>query len=237
MALNMNDKEYLASQIIPEVDFNLTTNGITLTSERISTPRFIPFEHGGRCRECKSTEVELDFIVTKEGVTIYCTRLSIPRFVPFDCIYDLPGHCFFKIKNKGRVLNIPYGSKNVCPIKNSNCLKRDAIEQLPLPPPPPPPLQNQELLTPPPMSPPLAPQQELLTPPPASPQPEMPSQEIPTALSPIKEEPSIKENEDAVLLEFYDSMQAVTMGMISTENEVKNEVVNNPDDTKLQPPL
>jgi len=93
----MNDKKSLFTQIIPEVDFNVTTNGITITSERITTPRFIPFEHGGRCRECKSTEVELDFIVTKEGVTIYCTRLSTPRLVPFDCIYDLPGHCFFKV--------------------------------------------------------------------------------------------------------------------------------------------
>ena len=97
MAINMNDKMSLLTQIIPEVEFNFTTNGITLTSERISTPRFIPFENGGRCRECKSTEVELDFIVTKEGVTIYCTRFSAPRFVPFDCIYDLPGHCFFKV--------------------------------------------------------------------------------------------------------------------------------------------
>ena len=38
MALNINDKESLAAQIIPEVDFNLNSNGITITSERISTP-------------------------------------------------------------------------------------------------------------------------------------------------------------------------------------------------------
>nr|CAD2160369.1 unnamed protein product [Meloidogyne enterolobii]CAD2205853.1 unnamed protein product [Meloidogyne enterolobii] len=234
MAINMNDKMSLLTQIIPEVEFNFTTNGITLTSERISTPRFIPFENGGRCRECKSTEVELDFIVTKEGVTIYCTRFSAPRFVPFDCIYDLPGHCFFKIKNKGRVLNIPYGSQSVCPVTNFR--KREAEAQLLPPPPPPPPLPPQnELLTPPPVSPPIAPQPELHTPPLASPEKEITSQEPLIALSPIKEEP--KENEDAVLLEFFDSMQAVTMGIMPTQSEVKNEVVNNPSDTNLQPPL
>lgn len=43
-------------------------------------------------------------------------------------------------------------------------------------------------------------------------------------------------NDDAVLLEFFDSMQAVTMG-ISTETDVKKEVINNPEDTNLQPPL
>ncbi|KAL7070877.1 hypothetical protein ACQ4LE_009962 [Meloidogyne hapla] len=57
----------------------------------------------------KRSEVELDFIVTKEGVTIYCTRIKSPTFIPFDTIYDLPSHCFFKIKNKGRIFNIQHG--------------------------------------------------------------------------------------------------------------------------------
>jgi len=105
---------------------------------------------------------------------------------------------------------------------------------MPTPPPPPLPPQ-QELLTQSPISPPLAPQTELLSPPPASPEKEITSQEPLIALSPIKEEP--KENEDAVLLEFFDSMQAVTMGIMPTQSEVNNEVVNNPDDTNLQPPL
>uniref|UniRef100_A0A915MG61 Uncharacterized protein n=1 Tax=Meloidogyne javanica TaxID=6303 RepID=A0A915MG61_MELJA len=120
-----------------------------------------------------------------------------------------------------------------CPVKNSQ--KREATTQLPMPIPPPPPLPpQQELLTQSPISPPLAPQPELLSPPLASPEKEITSQEPLIALSPIKEP---KENEDAVLLEFFDSMQAVTKGMMSTQNEVKNEDVNNPDDTTLQPPL
>nr|CAD2174285.1 unnamed protein product [Meloidogyne enterolobii] len=106
MALNMTDKKFLASQILPEVEFSITSIGITLSSSRLSTPRFVPYDQAGRCRECKSTEVELDFAITKEGVTTWCTRFAGSRFVPFDKIYDLPGHCFFKIRNKGRVFNI-----------------------------------------------------------------------------------------------------------------------------------
>jgi hypothetical protein len=98
MALNMSNKKNLMNQIIPDVDFNITANGLTISApKRISTPRFVPFDHAGRCRECKGSEVELDFIVTKEGVTCYCTRIKASTFVPFDTIYDLPGHCFFKV--------------------------------------------------------------------------------------------------------------------------------------------
>nr|CAD2173906.1 unnamed protein product [Meloidogyne enterolobii]CAD2200789.1 unnamed protein product [Meloidogyne enterolobii] len=221
MALNMNDKKSLFTQLIPEVDFNITTNGITITSERITTPRFIPFEHGGRCRECKSTEVELDFIVTKEGVTIYCTRLSTPRLVPFDCIYDLPGHCFFKIKNKGRVLNIPYGSQDVRSVENTNSRKREATTQLE-------PLQ----------SPPHEPPQEVVDPPLIE---DVQNIEQPPPIiieTPVKDSNVIGQanEEDAVLMEFFDSMQAVTMG-ISSDAEVKNEVIAEMKETNLQSSL
>uniref|UniRef100_A0A914LYC6 Uncharacterized protein n=1 Tax=Meloidogyne incognita TaxID=6306 RepID=A0A914LYC6_MELIC len=221
MALNMNDKKSLFTQIIPEVDFNVTTNGITITSERITTPRFIPFEHGGRCRECKSTEVELDFIVTKEGVTIYCTRLSTPRLVPFDCIYDLPGHCFFKIKNKGRVLNIPYGSQDVRSVENGNSRKREATTQLsPLQSPPHEPLQEV-------VDPPLIEDDKNIE------QPNTIMTETSVNDLDVMKRPN---EDDAVIMEFFDSMQAVTMGM-SSEVEVKNEVIAKMEDINLQPPL
>uniref|UniRef100_A0A183BZP9 WHEP-TRS domain-containing protein n=1 Tax=Globodera pallida TaxID=36090 RepID=A0A183BZP9_GLOPA len=51
-------------------------------------------------------------MITKEGVTIWCSRIKNTQFVPFDVIYDLPGHCFFRVKNKARVFNIPYGDPN-----------------------------------------------------------------------------------------------------------------------------
>uniref|UniRef100_A0A914N0D0 Uncharacterized protein n=2 Tax=Meloidogyne incognita TaxID=6306 RepID=A0A914N0D0_MELIC len=106
----MNNNKNLTSQILPEVEISINLNGITISSERLTPSRFVPYDIGGKCRECKSTEVEVDFIVTKDGITIYCTRISGTRYVPFDSTYDLPGICFFRIKNKGRVFNIPYGS-------------------------------------------------------------------------------------------------------------------------------
>nr|CAD2186618.1 unnamed protein product [Meloidogyne enterolobii]CAD2196911.1 unnamed protein product [Meloidogyne enterolobii]CAD2196950.1 unnamed protein product [Meloidogyne enterolobii]CAD2199651.1 unnamed protein product [Meloidogyne enterolobii] len=95
-------------KILPEIEFNISSTGITISSVRYTTPRFLPYDQGGKCRKCKSTEVELDFIIVKEGVVVYCTRFEGSRFVPFDSLYDLPGHCFFKVKNKGRVFNVPY---------------------------------------------------------------------------------------------------------------------------------
>lgn len=104
----MNSKNF--PKIFPEVEFNLTPSGITISSPRFNTPRFIPYDQGGKCRTCKSTEVEIDFIIVKEGVVVYCTRFEGSRFAPFDSLFDLPGHCFFKVKNKGRVFNVPYNA-------------------------------------------------------------------------------------------------------------------------------
>nr|CAD2162457.1 unnamed protein product [Meloidogyne enterolobii] len=104
-------------KIFPEVEININLTGIIVSSPRLSTPRFIPFDITGKCHECKSTEVELDFVITKEGVIVYCTRFNGSRFVPFDSFFDLPGHCFFKIKNKGRVFNIPYNSTSKPSVK------------------------------------------------------------------------------------------------------------------------
>lgn len=118
MSLNLSDKSQLRHQILPEIEFNILANGITIISnDRLSTPRFLPYDEGGRCKCCKATEVEIDYIVTKEGVTIYCTRFTNPRFVAFDSIYDLPGYCFFRVKNKGRVFNIPYGERQTACIQ------------------------------------------------------------------------------------------------------------------------
>uniref|UniRef100_A0A914HLG7 Uncharacterized protein n=1 Tax=Globodera rostochiensis TaxID=31243 RepID=A0A914HLG7_GLORO len=112
MALNMSDKLGLMQQIIGEADINVTSTGVTISGPRLSTPRSIPFDEAGKCRACKATEVELDTMITKEGVTIWCSRIKNAQFVPFDVVYDLPGHCFFRIKNKARVFNVPFGEPN-----------------------------------------------------------------------------------------------------------------------------
>jgi hypothetical protein len=108
MALNLSDKKAIARQLLPEIEINAASNGITISaSERLSTPRFIPFEHNGRCKACKSTEVEADFAVSKEGVTVFCNRIKGSHFVPFDVVYDLPGHTFFKASLYLFELNYP----------------------------------------------------------------------------------------------------------------------------------
>uniref|UniRef100_A0A914HR96 Uncharacterized protein n=1 Tax=Globodera rostochiensis TaxID=31243 RepID=A0A914HR96_GLORO len=105
----MSDKRSLMQPILGEAEINVTTTGISISGSRLSTPRTVPFDEGGKCRSCKSTEVEVDFMITKEGVSIWCNRIKNTHFVPFD---DLPGHCFFRVKNKARVFNIPYGDPN-----------------------------------------------------------------------------------------------------------------------------
>ena len=97
MAINMDDKKGLFKEILGEAEINISSTGVTVTSKRLSTPRYIPFDHAGKCRCCKGSEVELDMMITKEGITIWCTRTKQVQFVPFDAVYDLPGHCFFKV--------------------------------------------------------------------------------------------------------------------------------------------
>jgi hypothetical protein len=140
MALDMSNKIALAQKILPAIDFHVTSNGITVSaSERLSTPKFLEFDTTGRCRNCRGTEAELDFIVTKEGVTIYCTRFREKRFIPFDSVNDLPGHCFFKIRNKGRVFNVPFGhsssTENIVKQHNNVATKRKIVDQPPTSPP------------------------------------------------------------------------------------------------------
>ena len=93
----MNNNKILTLQDLPEVEISINLNGITVSSDRLNPSRFVAYDIGGKCRECKSTEVELDFVVTKDGITIYCSRISGTRYVPFDSTYELPGICFFRV--------------------------------------------------------------------------------------------------------------------------------------------
>jgi hypothetical protein len=101
MALNMENKmSSHIKDILPEIDFLISASGITvISSERLATPRYIPYDNPGKCKECKASELDIDFAVVKEGVTVYCSRFKGHRFVPFDIIHDLPEHCFFKVSD------------------------------------------------------------------------------------------------------------------------------------------
>ena len=97
---------------IPEVEFNLSTVGITIICPRLPTPRFLQYDIKGKCNTCKSDSAEIDFLVTIDGITIYCNRLQKPKFVPFDYKYDsFAQQCLFRVKTKGKIFNIPYDDK------------------------------------------------------------------------------------------------------------------------------
>lgn len=156
----MADKHALLEQVLPVVELSVNSNGILLSSERIAERRFVAWDQGGRCRECKATEVEVDYMITKEGVTLWSTRIKGARFVPFDAVYDLPGHTFIRMRNKGRVYNIPHG------LPDAICVQPIMPPQAPPPPVPahlpplPPPTDFStlaaQMLEPPPPPPPMA---------------------------------------------------------------------------------
>ena len=96
---------------IPEIDFKVSSTGITILGERFYTPRFVPFELKGPCQCCKSDAVEIDYVITTEGVTIYCNRLDKPKFVPYDLPYQtFPNYCLFRVKTRAKIFNIQHGT-------------------------------------------------------------------------------------------------------------------------------
>ena len=98
---------------VPEVDFKLSSTGITIMCPRFYTPRFMPFDIVGRCNVCKSDNAEIDFLITIDGITIYCNRLKQPKFIQYDYKYEsFPQFCLFRVKTKGKVFNIQHANGN-----------------------------------------------------------------------------------------------------------------------------
>ena len=63
----------------PEVNFTISSNGITIKSDYLDGPRFVPFVKPGR----------LPFLyfnqsVDKYGLTITCDRFEYAQFIHFD---------------------------------------------------------------------------------------------------------------------------------------------------------
>ena len=97
---------------IPEIDFKLSSTGITIICPRLYTPRYIPFDIVGKCETCKSDTAEINFLITIDGITIYCSRLQQPKFVPYDLKYEsFPSFCLFRVKTKGKVFNVEHQTK------------------------------------------------------------------------------------------------------------------------------
>ena len=70
--------------MLSEFEIIVNTSGVTIICPYLYTPRFIPFDLKGRCKSCKSDNVEIDYVIQPEGITIFCSRLKKEKFVPFD---------------------------------------------------------------------------------------------------------------------------------------------------------
>jgi len=96
----------LLEKVIPEVLFTISSSGVTISSPRLITARFVEFDMAGKCKSCRGENVDIDFIVTPKDVTLYCNRLKSEKVVMFDHIYEIPQQCVFRVKSKGRNFNI-----------------------------------------------------------------------------------------------------------------------------------
>ena len=115
---------------IPEVDFRVSSTGITIICSRFNTPRFVEFDIRGKCDTCRSDSAEIDFLITIEGITIYCTRMRQPIFMPFDYKYTtLPEYCLFRVKTRGKSFNIehPHRAQTI----QSRDILSDAVNLVP----------------------------------------------------------------------------------------------------------
>lgn len=97
----------MSSELSSPIEINLNTSGITIFSENLSTPRFIPFDQKGRCPVCKSDNVEIDYILQPQGITIYCSRLKQEKFVAFDKNVTIGENSTVKLKSRSRCYNVP----------------------------------------------------------------------------------------------------------------------------------
>jgi len=98
---------------LPEVDFFVSAGGITVSSDRLITARYVPFDVPGKCVYCKCDGIEIDFAVTSHGVTFICARMKGIKHVLFDKKQELSKHCFFRVKCKGKVFNIPMDGASI----------------------------------------------------------------------------------------------------------------------------
>ena len=120
---------------VPEVEFVLNSNGVTVFCPQLETPRFVPFDQKGRCPTCKSDNVEIDYIIQDDGVTLFCSRMKDKKFIAFDQKLEIKDKSFFRVRTRTRPYNIPLNPLLFYPINNSIELKKEVALTPPLPPP------------------------------------------------------------------------------------------------------
>uniref|UniRef100_A0A914GRR0 Uncharacterized protein n=1 Tax=Globodera rostochiensis TaxID=31243 RepID=A0A914GRR0_GLORO len=120
MASQVHNK-WLVKQLIPTVNFIVTSHGLTINSDRLETTRIVSFDNNDDiCRQCK-VEVELDYLVSKDGVYVYSNRIKGgEKFVPFDRVEELPSYCAFRVRSR-KVYKFPYYFTERTMIPTSDC--------------------------------------------------------------------------------------------------------------------
>ena len=131
--------------LVPEIEFSINSHGITIFSDNLNTPRFIPFDQKGRCNACKSDNVEVDYAIHDTGVILYCSRIKKEVFIQFDKYPMIPKHgASIRIKSRSKAFNVPMlGKKKFIGQEVDDLIFQTLAEQPPPPsmiePPPPPP--------------------------------------------------------------------------------------------------
>ena len=90
------------------VDFVISHNGLTISGERFTTARFLPFDIKGKCRQCGGNTVEIDVAMTTNGIIVICSRLKEQKYLDFDKFFPLPNNAYFKIKSRSSTFIIPF---------------------------------------------------------------------------------------------------------------------------------
>jgi hypothetical protein len=94
--------------LLPEIEFSVNSFGVTIFSNYLNTPRFVPFDHKGRCTQCKSDNVDLDYAIHDTGVILYCSRLKKELFIHFDRAPMVPKDgAIVRVKSRSKAFNVP----------------------------------------------------------------------------------------------------------------------------------
>ena len=113
-------RKVVANQPLPEVDFSVSTQGVTIYSDRFFEPRFLEFDIKGKCPKCKSNSTDIDYFINANGIEIESTRFNQARFVFFDIPHHLPNQCHFRVRMKGQNYLIPFENSGVSNTTDNN---------------------------------------------------------------------------------------------------------------------
>jgi hypothetical protein len=102
---------------LPEVDFSVSTQGVTIYSPHFQEPRYLEWDKKGKC-ECQSNGANIDYFIDGNGIQLKSWRFNTLRYVFFDFPTAIPNACYFRVRMKGQIHYIPY--KNELMLRTSD---------------------------------------------------------------------------------------------------------------------